>query len=155
MYEDNLLYPRIYHAEIMLWKNHYKAQDTRALPSIPSLCHASELAYPRINTLPKMLYVLSVTVCEGESNFSSVLLLKTHLLSTMGQSHLNGLVLCHIHNKTSPDVDEVLAVFIVFLKRGMELYLNNIQSKPLNNFDSQKYSLYFILLFSCSILYSV
>ncbi|XP_075037461.1 52 kDa repressor of the inhibitor of the protein kinase-like [Mixophyes fleayi] len=130
MYEDDLPSPRTFHAELLLWKHHWQAQDTALLPSTPSeaLCHASKLAYPNINTLLKILCVLPVTTCEAERSFSSLKLLKTHLRSTMGQSRLNGLALLHIHNKTPPAVDDILAEFIGLHKRRMELGFIDIQS---------------------------
>lgn len=55
LYEDELPSPRTFYAELLLWKDLWKAQDAALLPSTPvaAVCHACKLLKQVKSALPK------------------------------------------------------------------------------------------------------
>ena len=94
--------------------------------SLPSTV-ASALAETSVDLFPNSFYMLSllavlpVSNCEAERTISALGRLKTSLRSTMGQAHLTGLALMHIHYDISIQVEKIVQKFPVDNPRRMKL----------------------------------
>jgi len=55
--------------------------------------------FPQVEKLIRLLLVVPATSCTAERSFSALRWLKTWLRSTMTQSRLNAIALCHVHQE--------------------------------------------------------
>lgn len=121
-FRDDLPSPTTVRQELQLWHQKWityvgDAPDTAA----KSLVYTSQLLFPNIERLLRLILTLPVTTCECERSVSVLRCLKTYLRSTLAQSRLTGLALLHVNYSTDIDYDEVLTIFSRLHPRRMLL----------------------------------
>lgn len=67
-----------------------------------------------VEKLLRCLLVIPASSCEAERSFSGLRRLKTYLRSTMSQSRLNSVAVCHVHQQRldGVDVKDILETFV-------------------------------------------
>ena len=81
--------------EMMRWdKRHENPVDMSLLKAV----RKTELLFPNINRLIKLLLVIPVTTFSAERSFSTMKRLETTVRSTTGSSRLNGFAMPYIHS---------------------------------------------------------
>lgn len=100
-FKDDMPSPTTLKQELQLW-HHKWLTFVGEVPDTPtkSLSYASELLFPNVHRLLRLILTLPVTTCECERSVSVLHRLKTYLRSTMGQTRLTGLALLHVHYST-------------------------------------------------------
>ena len=80
--------------------------------------------FHQVEALVRLLLVVPVSSCEAERSFSALRRLKTWLRSTMSQSRLNSVSVCHIHREKLLNIDrkEIAVAFIRTSKRRSHLF---------------------------------
>jgi len=61
--------------------------------------------FAEVEKLVRCLLVVPASSCEAERSFSGLRRLKTYLRSTMSQSRLNSVAVCHVHQQRLDDID--------------------------------------------------
>ena len=111
-FREDLPSPSTIDQEIHLWRCKWQ-NFTGQVPDSPreALVHATEVMFPNVSILLRLICTLPVTSCECERSISVLRRLKTYLRTTMGQERLTGLALMHVHYATEIDLDEVINIF--------------------------------------------
>ena len=63
--------------------------------------------FREVEKLMRILITYPASSCEAERSFSALRRLKTYLRSTMLQTRLNSLAICHIHKHILDELDVV------------------------------------------------
>lgn len=131
LYEDDLQLPGNMDMELVCWESQWKDYEGN-LPSTPqeTLKQCSQVFFPNIHTVLRLICTLPVTSCTCERSISGLKRLKTYLRSTMSQDRLNGLALMHFHCGNSDigiDYDALVDMFSRKHPRRMKL-LNVLDS---------------------------
>jgi len=109
-YSSLLPQPLIVDAELEGWKH---AIDSGAVHSrnLQEAVFASELMFPNIHTILKVLLTMPVSTASAERSFSGLRRLKTYLRNNMSEARLSGLALLHIHHNTNIDIPGIVRDF--------------------------------------------
>ena len=89
----------------MVWIRAYKLCQPDVFPAI------------KIHVLLSILATLPTSSSTAERSFSGLLLIKSDLQTTTGQTRLDDLCLMFIHNDMSISTDAVLKKFVVITRR--------------------------------------
>ena len=108
-YKEHLPNPSALETDLHLWKCKWCC----SLPDAPAdaLMFTSDSMFPNIHCLLRLVCTIPVTSCECERTVSVLRGLKTYLQSNMGQEHLSGLALMHIHYGMEIDYEEIINIF--------------------------------------------
>jgi hypothetical protein len=122
-YKDDLPCYSALKGELLIWKNMWKSNPDKKMPSHPAEAYKFSESLPNIQVLLQLLCTLPVTTTTAERSFSTLRRLKTYLRSTMTEDRLNGLALLHVHQDISNvlKAEEVLDVYIRKHKRKLSL----------------------------------
>ena len=109
-YSTFLPQPLITDAELEGWKH---AIDSGAVKStnLQEAVFASDLMFPNIHIILKVLLTMPVSTASAERSFSSLRRLKTYLRSNMSEARLSGLALLHIHHDMNIDLSGIVRDF--------------------------------------------
>ncbi|XDV42958.1 hypothetical protein PO909_011521, partial [Leuciscus waleckii] len=103
-------YPELHCAslkvQLAMFKSKYDYQSTtEAANTLRNMLPEVRQLFDQVETLVRLLLVCPVSSAEAERSFSCLRRLKTWLRSTMTQSRLNNVAVCHIHSDKLDSID--------------------------------------------------
>jgi len=92
--------------QLAMFKSKYDYQSTtEAASTLRNMLPEVRQLFDQVETLVRLLLVCPVSSAEAERSLSFLRRLKTWLRSTMTQSHLNNVAVCHIHSDKLDSID--------------------------------------------------
>ena len=86
--------------QLTMFKTSYQYGDlSSAVTHLKKMAKEVRSLFPQVEKLIRLLLVVPATSCTAECSFSALRRLKTWLRSTMTQSRLNAIALCHVHQE--------------------------------------------------------
>lgn len=86
--------------QLTMFKTSYQYGDlSSAVTHLKKMAKEVRSLFPQVEKLIRLLLVVPATSCTAERSFSALRRLKTWLRSTMTQSRLNAIALCHVHQE--------------------------------------------------------
>jgi len=116
----------ILQGEYDLWKQKWSASTedaSRLSTATAALQSCSQVVFPNIYSLLRILAVLPVTTAEPERVFSKVEKTLTSLRSTMGEERLEALVLLEVHRDRTPSTASLIDAFALGGARKLNFIL--------------------------------
>ena len=102
--------------ELHMFKRHYPplASLQDAAKVLREMTPETRRLFGTVETLVRLLLVISVSAASSERSFSALRRLKTWLRSTMSQKRLNHVAISHVHQEFLDNIDmnEVLSKFV-------------------------------------------
>lgn len=95
-------------SELEVWRHTAKNVQT---DDLCQLLEHTELMYPNVHTILKVLLTMPVSTATAERTFSSLRRLKTYLRSSMAETRLSSLALMAIHHDHDIDTKQVIKCF--------------------------------------------
>ena len=80
----------------------FKAQQT-----IQAMCQEVRNLFPAVEQLIRLMLICPVTSCTAERSFSALRRMKTWLRSTMTESRLNSVIICHVNKRLLDDISRL------------------------------------------------
>ena len=96
---------------------------SRLSTATAALQNCSQVVFPNIFCLLRILVVLPVTTAELERVFSKVEKTLTSLRSTMGEERLEALVLLEVHRDRTPSITTLIDAFALGGTRKLNFIL--------------------------------
>ncbi len=104
--DDNVvqMYPELdkisLNTQLAMFRSKHNMQSSSEAASIlQGMCPEVRSLFDQVETLVRLLLVTPVSSAEAERSFSGLRRLKTWLRSTMTQTRLNSVAVCHIHKE--------------------------------------------------------
>jgi hypothetical protein len=92
--------------ELPMFKNQYNPESLeKAMLSFQGMVPEVQALFRQVERLIRLLLVCPASSCEAERSFSSLRRLKTWLRSTMTQTRLNAVAVCHTHKNYLDTLD--------------------------------------------------
>ena len=94
------LHPERLQTQLALFRDRFAYKTSSEVVSLlKGVCPEIRALFSQIEALVRLLIVVPVSSAEAERGFSGLRRLKTWLRSTMTQSRLNGVAVCHAHKQ--------------------------------------------------------
>lgn len=111
--------------QLPMFQLQYKySTSTEAAAILRGLLPEVRGLFSEVEMLVRLLMVVPASSAEAERSFSALRRLKTWLRSTMGQSRLNHVALCHIHQERLDNLEKenICKQFVTANDRRMNVF---------------------------------
>ena len=98
-----------FNQEIELWKTKWKAEGIQIANSLSqTLDVCNYKLFPNVYTCLHVLLVMPVSTAAAERSHSSLKIVKSKLLSRIGEGRLNALMLLYVHKDIELDYNKII-----------------------------------------------
>ena len=108
-HRGNAIMPQLRHEinlQLTFFKGQFKPHTVNECKTIFQTMNPDvRKMFPLVEKLLKLVLISPASSCSAERSFSALRRLKTYLRSTMGQSRLNHVTMCHIHKDQLTKLD--------------------------------------------------